>query len=124
MADVSAGEAMPANVTREEFGARMTVLEGEVEGEKLVTRYILEQTQQNGNDLAALKTRLDRIGGEIALARAALTAQTPMLNVLVQEVSGMRARLDGVDARLDGMDAKLDAVLTAVRALTPRDPPA
>ena len=48
---------MPADVTKEEFHA----LEQEVEGEKLVTRHILEQTRRNGDDLAAVKTRLDRV---------------------------------------------------------------
>jgi hypothetical protein len=37
------------------------VLEREVEDEKLVTRHILEQTRRNGDDLAAIKTRLDRV---------------------------------------------------------------
>jgi hypothetical protein len=36
----------------------------------------------------------------------------------------MDGRLDGMDGRLGGMDAKLDAVLTAMRPLAPRDPPA
>jgi hypothetical protein len=44
-----------------EFEARVSVVEREVEGEKLVTRHILEQRRRNGNDLAALKTRLDRV---------------------------------------------------------------
>jgi len=48
-------------VTREEFEARVGVLEQEVEGEKLVTRHVLEQTRRNGDDLAAIKTRLDRV---------------------------------------------------------------
>ena len=48
---------MPPDVTREEFRA----LELDVAGEKLVTRHILEQTRRNGDDLAAIKTRLDRI---------------------------------------------------------------
>lgn len=48
-------------VTREEFEARVGVLEREVEGEKLVTRHILEQTRRNGDDLAAIKTRLGRV---------------------------------------------------------------
>jgi hypothetical protein len=52
---------MPTYVTREEFEARVGVLEREVEGEKLVTRHILEQTRRNGDDLAAIKTRLDRV---------------------------------------------------------------
>ena len=48
-------------VTREEFEARIGVLEREVEGEKMVTRYILEQSRRNGDDLAAVKSRLDRV---------------------------------------------------------------
>jgi uncharacterized protein YoxC len=44
-----------------ELEARIAVLEGEVEGEKIVTRYILEQTRRNGDDLAAVKARLDRV---------------------------------------------------------------
>jgi hypothetical protein len=50
---------MPAYVTREEFEARVGVLEREVEGEKLVTRHILEQTRRNGDDLATIKRQLD-----------------------------------------------------------------
>ena len=52
---------MPADVTREEFDA----LEQEVEGEKLVTRHILEQTRRNGDDLSTIKTRLDRVEGKV-----------------------------------------------------------
>jgi uncharacterized protein YoxC len=52
---------MPGDVTREEFEARVGVLKHEVEGEKMVTRHILEQTRRNGDDLAAVKTRLDRV---------------------------------------------------------------
>ena len=51
-------------VTREEFSqlaSRVSVVEREVEGEKLVTRYILEQTRRNGDDLAAIKGRLGRV---------------------------------------------------------------
>ncbi len=52
---------MPADVTKEEF----KTLEREVEGEKLVTRHILEQTRRNGDDLATVKTRLDRVEGKV-----------------------------------------------------------
>ena len=52
---------MTVDVTREEFEARVGVLEREVEGEKVVTRYILEQTRRNGDDLAVVKARLDRL---------------------------------------------------------------
>jgi len=50
---------MATDVTREEFlKARVDVVERE--GEKTVTRHILEQTRRNGDDLAAVKSRLDR----------------------------------------------------------------
>jgi len=29
----------------------------------IVTRHVLEQTRRNGDDLAAIKTRLDRVEG-------------------------------------------------------------
>src|SRR3954470_22758216 len=40
---------------------RVRALELEVEGEKLVTRHILEQTRRNGDDIAAIRTQLARI---------------------------------------------------------------
>jgi hypothetical protein len=72
---------MPADVTREGF----TALRQEVEGQKLVTRHILEQARRNGDDLAAIKARLDRV----------------------------EEKLDGVDlkglvGKVDGLDRKVD----------------
>ena len=55
---------MTTDMAREEFTdleARVRVIDREVEGEKLVTRHILEQTRRNGYDLAAIKSRLDRV---------------------------------------------------------------
>jgi uncharacterized protein YoxC len=52
---------MAEYVTRQEFEARAGVVEREVEGEKMITRHILEQTRRNSDDLAAIKTRLDRV---------------------------------------------------------------
>jgi hypothetical protein len=76
----------PAYVTREEFERPMRVLEGEVEGEKLVTRHILEQTRRNGDDLSTLK-------GDMALVKAALTSHSALLSVLVQDVREIRTLL-------------------------------
>ena len=73
---------MTVEVTRAEFEARVGVLEREGEGEKMVTRYILEQTRRNGDDLAAVKSRLDRVEG----------------------------RLDRVETRLDRVEQKVDAL--------------
>jgi len=125
-------------VTREEFEAfkrGITAFReetaGEVEGEKTVTRHVLEQSMRNGDvllalrsevgfvrtDLSALTSRVDHIASNVVLANAALNSHGTRLNVLTQDVREIRTRLDG-------MDAKLDNVLTAVRALAPRDPPA
>jgi uncharacterized protein YoxC len=78
---------MPADVTREEF----KTLEREVEGEKLVTRHILEQTRRNGDDLAAVKTRLDRVE---------------------QKVDGLDRKVDGLDRKLDDFANSLPAIVS------------
>jgi len=71
-------------VTREEFEARVGVLEQEVEGEKLVTRHVLEQTRRNGDDLAAIKTRLDRVERKVD----GLSKEVTSLNGAFQELKG------------------------------------
>ena len=55
---------MASDVTRQEFDhlkVRVDVVEREVEGEKMVTRHILAETRRNSDDLAAIKSRLDRL---------------------------------------------------------------
>ena len=76
---------MAAEVTREEF----TALEREVEGEKLVTRHILEQTRRNGDDLAAVKSRLDRVE---------------------QKLDGVERKVDGLERKFDGLERKVDGL--------------
>ena len=46
---------MPTYVTREEFEAFKLELIGDVEGEKTVTRHVLEQSMRNGDVLLALR---------------------------------------------------------------------
>jgi tetrahydromethanopterin S-methyltransferase subunit G len=84
---------MSVEVTREEFEARVGTLEREVEGEKLVTRHILEQTRRNGDDLAAVKTRLDRLEGK---------------------VDGLEHKLDGVERKLDDLSSNLPQIVGEV----------
>jgi tetrahydromethanopterin S-methyltransferase subunit G len=77
---------MATDVTRNEFEqlkTRVDVVEREVEGEKMVTRHILEQTRRNGDDLAAVKARLDRHGDDLA---------------------AIKSRLDRNDQRFDGLE--------------------
>jgi hypothetical protein len=134
---------MSTYVTREEFDGRMRVLEGEVEGEKLVTRHILEQTQRNGDDLAAVKARVDHLSIDVALVRGAVTGHTALLNVLVQDVGQLRQEVGGVRRDMGTMRADIAALgqlrqemgemrrdmgtmhadIAAIRtALAPRDP--
>jgi len=80
-----------ADVTREEFEARVGVLAQEVEGEKMVTRHILEQTRHNGDDLAAIKTRLDRV--EEKLVGVDLRAMARKVDGLGSNLAGLRRDL-------------------------------
>ncbi len=86
---------MPTHVTREEVEARVGVLEREVEGEKLVTRHILEQTRRNGDDLATIKKQLDGVD----------------LKGLVQKVDGLEWKLGSVDAKLTALAHSLPTMI-------------
>ena len=84
---------MPVDVTRNEFQqleGRVTIVEREVEGEKMVTRHILEQTRRNGDDLAAIKTRLDRVESK---------------------VDGLGRKVDGLDRKVDGLVQSLPTIV-------------
>ena len=114
----------------QELERRVSTLESEVGGEKTVTRHVLEQSMRNGDvllalrsevgsmrvDLSVLTSRVDHIAGDTVLANSALNSHGRRLDVLTQDVREIRTRLDG-------MDAKLDAILAAIRAIAPRDPP-
>jgi len=82
---------MPADVTRQEFQA----LDREVEGEKMVTRHILEQTRRNGDDLAAIKTRLDRIEDKLDGV----------------DLKSLARQVDGLDKGLDGLAKALPRIV-------------
>jgi uncharacterized protein YoxC len=73
---------MAADVTKEEF----QTLEREVEGEKLVTRHVLEQTRRNADDLAAIKTRLDRVERKVDGVAQEVGGVTQTLNGLVRDL--------------------------------------
>jgi hypothetical protein len=89
---------MQEYVSREEFEARVGVLEQEVEGEKLVTRHVLEQTRRNGDDLAAIKTRLDRIEGRLVGV----------------DLKGLVRTVDGLDRKVDGLVKSLPDIVGQV----------
>src|SRR5215468_335530 len=81
--------AMASDVSRDEFvhlEARVTVVEQEVEGEKMVTRHILEQSRRNGADLADFKSDL-----------ADFKKQTGQ-------------RFDRLERRFDGLERQVDTL--------------
>ena len=101
-------------VTREEFETRVGVLEREVEGEKMVTRHILEQTRHNGDDLAAIKTRLDRVEGKVD------TLQTTV-NGLQTTVNGLQTTVGGLQTTVNGLVRELPKIVgEAVREALPK----
>jgi uncharacterized protein YoxC len=84
---------MASDVTRGEFDhlrERADVLEREVDGEKMVTRHILEQTRRNSDDLAAIKTRLDRVE---------------------EKVDGMGRELAGLGGQVSGLSRSLPTIV-------------
>jgi uncharacterized protein YoxC len=87
---------MTTDVTRGEFDhlkGRVDVIEREVDGEKLVTRHILEQTRRNSDDLAAIKTRLDRVE---------------------QKVDGLGREVAGLGLQVGGLSRNLPTVVADV----------
>jgi chromosome segregation ATPase len=85
---------MAENEVRER---RVTALEQEVEGEKLVTGHILEQTRRNGDDIAAIRTQLGRI--EVRLDRTEA------------EVRGVRSEMAGLKSSLQSLRTELPGIV-------------
>lgn len=76
---------------------KVSVLEREVEGEKMVTRHILEHTRRNGDDLAELKAGLKKI--EISLGT---------------RIDGVEGKVDSLTGRVDGLASKVDSLITSL----------
>ena len=125
----------PAYVTREEFERRMRVLESEMEGEKAVTRHVLEQARLNGDDLAdvkselaVVKSQLGHLGDDMVVIKAALNSHGNRLNVLTQDVREIRTEMGQMRTEMGQVRTKLDTLtqdVAAIRAaIAPRDLPA
>ena len=82
----------------EALAGRVVELEGEVKGEKLVTRHILDQLRQNTDillelrrELTGLHQKIDKVGDAVAIQSAQLAALEPKLGGIVSDA--MRAVL-------------------------------
>jgi chromosome segregation ATPase len=129
----------------DELERRVRTLEEELSGERHVSRYMVEQAGRNSEvlhavrsevaivrsevaavraDVSAVTARVDVLAGGMASARAALVMHGRALDVLQQDVRQLRVEVSELRQGMDAMDAKLDAILEAIHARLPRDPPA
>ena len=102
---------MTEPVTRDEFAqlaARVDVLEGEVDGEKMVTRHILEQTRHNSDYLAAIKSRLDRHDQRFDALERKFDGLERKFDGLERKVDGLERKFDGLERKVDGLDLKFN----------------
>jgi hypothetical protein len=105
-------------VTADELDSRIRYLEGEVEGEKAVTRHVLTQASLNADDLGTLKTQVRHLTEQMVLVNAALSTHGLRLNVLTQDVTMLRQEVtvlrSEMDRRFDALErnhaARFDAV--------------
>jgi tetrahydromethanopterin S-methyltransferase subunit G len=77
-----------AYVTQDEFkrlDARVSAVEQEADGERMLARYILSQSRQNGDDLAILKTRVDRLEQKVDRVETELMSLKKDLPVIVAD---------------------------------------
>jgi tetrahydromethanopterin S-methyltransferase subunit G len=98
---------MPSDVTRDEFQhlqVRVDVVEREVEGEKMVTRHILEQTRRNSDDLATIKARLDRVE----------RSMEQRFDQVDKKFDQVDKRFDQLDKRFDGLAKSLPGIVSEV----------
>jgi hypothetical protein len=98
---------MPTDVTRDEFQhlqVRVDIVEREVEGEKMVTRHILEETRRNSDDLATIKTRLDRV-------ERSMEQRFDQVDKKFEQVDKNFVQLN---KKLDGLTKSLPAIVSEV----------
>ena len=95
---------MPApEVTREDLKRvedRVEFVAQEVDGEKLLSRYILRQSRQNGDDLAALKTRMERVEEKVDRLEQ-------KVDRLDTEMRGLRSDFNSSQTKLPGLIAEV-----------------
>ena len=94
---------MTSDATRDEFKqleARVDVVEREVDGEKLVSRHILQETRRNSSDLAAIKSRLDR--------------HDERFDTLDQKFDGLERKVDVLSGTVNGFKRSLPQMVADV----------
>jgi phage shock protein A len=102
---------MPApEVTREDLKRvedRMAFVAQEVDGEKLLSRYILQQARQNGDDLAALKTRVGRVEEKVDRLEQKVDQLETGIRELRTDLTALREEFRTSQSELPGMIAEV-----------------
>ncbi len=98
----------------DELDNRVRYLESEVEGEKAVTRHVLEQLRRNTTELTVFRSEsglaLDRLSSDVVLVKAAQVAQGGMLNILVQDTRQIRTEMGAIRMEISEVRAEMGAV--------------
>ncbi len=97
-------------VTREDLKrveTRVEFVAQEVDGEKLLSRYILQQARQNGDDLAILKTRVERIEGKVDKLEGRFDKLEQKFDRLETEVRGLRSDFSSSQEKLPRLIAEV-----------------
>ena len=92
-------------VTREDLKrveTRVEFVAQEVDGEKLLSRYVLQQARQNGDDLAILKARTARIEQKLETDVRELRSD---LNGLKSDLNALRSDFKSSQEKLPGLIA-------------------
>jgi hypothetical protein len=125
------GKIMTSDTRFEDLEHRVRELANDVEGEKIITRHVLEQCRRNGAEIAAVRVelntiglRIDNLAGDVTEARAALNR----LNIISQDVTTLRGEVIAIRRDMDTIRQDMDTmrgeaatrhaeILTAIRAL-------
>jgi uncharacterized protein YoxC len=110
-------DMMVVNSRSEELERRVRELASDVEGEKMVTRHILDQCRRNGAEIAAVRIelgtlglRIDHLAGDVTQARAALNR----LNIITQDVALLRNEVAVVKQDVAGVKQDVAAILAVL----------
>jgi chromosome segregation ATPase len=113
----------------EELENRVRYVESEVEGEKLVTRSVLEQSTRNGavlhslrSELGTLTARADYVVQEVVQNTAALRNHGTLLTMLQRDVTALRNDVtelrrgqEEIHCRLDRMEQNIAAIQEGIQ---------
>jgi hypothetical protein len=106
---------MMADSQYNEVERRVRTVEEELNGEKHLTRYAVEQTARNGEVLHALRSdvsavilRVDHLAADMAAVKAALAMHGRALDVLQQDVRQLRSEM--TEMRIEMNEMRQEAV--------------